>query len=76
MLITGFFGFSLSYYLYSHLNLFVDSGKSNGNYLRLNELRLMVMIFKIVQEVHTLFSPSDQPSLSLSFSVTECISLL
>lgn len=66
MLITGLFEFSPSYYLYSHLNLFVDSGKSNGNYLRLNELRLMVMkVFKIIQEEHILFSPSDQLSLSL-----------
>lgn len=66
MLITGLFEFSPSYYLYSHLNLFVDSGKSNGNYLRLNELRLMVMkIFNIIQEEHILFSPSDQLSLSL-----------
>lgn len=66
MLITGLFEFSPSYYLYSHLNLFVDSGKSNGNYLRLNELRLMVMkILKIIQEEHILFPPSDQLSLSL-----------
>lgn len=50
MLITGFLGFSVL--SIQSFELFVDSDKSNGNYLRLNELRLMAMIFKIVQEIY------------------------
>lgn len=72
VLITGL----LSYCLYTRLNLFADRGKSSGSSLRLNELRLVVMIFKVAQEVPTLFPPSDQPSLSLSFALTEYVSLL